>query len=66
MIGGFMSEIDKYNDVREWWERKKREINETIDKTMLSDKIDKEVLEAMKILLNNNVKIIERNEEIIN
>jgi len=61
-----MSEIDKYNDVREWWERKKREINETIDKTMLSDKIDKEVLEAMKILLNNNVKIIERNEEIIN
>ena len=58
-----MSEIDKYNNVREWWERKKKEINDTIDETMLSEKTDKETLEAMKILLNNNVEIVERKEE---
>jgi hypothetical protein len=52
-----MSEIDKYNNARQWWERKKKELNKSIDEMLSSECDDKETIEAMKIILNNNIKI---------
>jgi hypothetical protein len=61
-----MSKIDEYNYARDWWEQKKKVLNRSIDEMMASENIDKEVLEAMKIILNNNVRIRTKDAEIIN
>ena len=58
-----MSSVDDYNNVKEWWDRKKLEINRNLDITIDRGNIDSETLEIMKKLLIDNTKIVEKNIE---
>jgi hypothetical protein len=55
-----MSEVDKHNEVLEWWEQRRKVLNRSIDEAIIRKEVDKDILEDMKRLLNNNIKIVER------
>jgi hypothetical protein len=61
-----MSDVETHNQIKEWWERKKLEIDENLDVLIAKDGPDTKTFEIMKKLLTDCTHLKNKEMDIIN